>query len=220
MIKSCRKSDIDPDRPKSEQKWCLYSKTTGKLLGRHPTKEHAMKQERLIQMKKHSHVKLSHLFSQNEIDLVKSLIQKALENADAKSETEYSKPDVPDSTVEEVEEVKPLHLEQQTAIIQYAPKEKLWLILEHDNAWLELLQNALPKDYLEHFTKRMSDLAIHDKNTLEKMAEMYVRHKVSKEHLAAAIVQHWAPQDLLEATKFLNDNDFLERPLMPINLRA
>jgi len=48
VIKKCRKQDLDPDRPKSEQKYCLYTADESRLLGRHPTKEDAYKQESAI----------------------------------------------------------------------------------------------------------------------------------------------------------------------------
>ena len=52
IMKPCREKDIDPDRPKSEQKWCLYSKKDpDKLLGRHPSQQSAKDQEVAI----HSH---------------------------------------------------------------------------------------------------------------------------------------------------------------------
>jgi len=52
-IKPCRQKDIDPKRPKSEQRVCLYSKKDPtKLLGRHPDEEHARKQEQAIQISK------------------------------------------------------------------------------------------------------------------------------------------------------------------------
>jgi hypothetical protein len=58
IIRRCLKGDIDPDRPVSAQRVCLYSKSkdpTGKrrLLGRHASREEAMSQERLIQARKH-----------------------------------------------------------------------------------------------------------------------------------------------------------------------
>ena len=65
-IRKCRKQDIDPDRPRSEQKICLYSKDGSKLLGRHPTKESAEKQERAIQTRKHSRLSLVVAYLQRE----------------------------------------------------------------------------------------------------------------------------------------------------------
>ena len=53
IIKRCPKKDLTDDRPKSEQQWCLYTKDLDRLLGRHPTKEDAEKQEKLIQIRKH-----------------------------------------------------------------------------------------------------------------------------------------------------------------------
>jgi predicted nucleic acid-binding Zn-ribbon protein len=52
VIKKCREQDHD-DRPASEQRWCLYTHDGKKLLGRHPSKESALKQERAIQVHKH-----------------------------------------------------------------------------------------------------------------------------------------------------------------------
>lgn len=53
IIKACKKADIDPKRPRSAQKVCLYSrKKPGKLLGRHPNRASALKQERVIEMRK------------------------------------------------------------------------------------------------------------------------------------------------------------------------
>lgn len=51
-IRRCKPSDRDPDRPAKDQVWCLYSKDEDKLLGRHPTKEKAEKQERAVQIQK------------------------------------------------------------------------------------------------------------------------------------------------------------------------
>ena len=54
IIKDCRKKDLDPDRPASEQKVCLYTHSKPhRLLGRHPDEEAAKKQERAIQWRKH-----------------------------------------------------------------------------------------------------------------------------------------------------------------------
>jgi len=53
IIKRCPKKDLTDDRPKDEQQWCLYTKDKDRLLGRHPTKDDAVKQEQLIQIRKH-----------------------------------------------------------------------------------------------------------------------------------------------------------------------
>lgn len=53
IIKPCRKRDLDPDRPKSQQKVCLYTKRKPRrLLGRHPNRPSAIRQERVIEMRK------------------------------------------------------------------------------------------------------------------------------------------------------------------------
>ncbi|MDD5650218.1 MAG: DNA polymerase ligase N-terminal domain-containing protein [Candidatus Nanoarchaeia archaeon] len=51
-IKRCPKKDLTKDRPKSKQNWCLYDSKGEKLLGRHPSKEKALSQERAIQIHK------------------------------------------------------------------------------------------------------------------------------------------------------------------------
>jgi hypothetical protein len=48
VVRQCNEKDIDPDRPKSEQKICLYTKDGKRLLGRHPDKQSAYKQEAAI----------------------------------------------------------------------------------------------------------------------------------------------------------------------------
>ena len=52
IIKRCPKKDKD-ERPDSKQQWCLYTKDEDRLLGRHPTKEKALAQERVVQIHKH-----------------------------------------------------------------------------------------------------------------------------------------------------------------------
>lgn len=52
VIRKCREQDLD-DRPADEQRWCLYTRDGQKLLGRHPSKDKALKQERAIQVRKH-----------------------------------------------------------------------------------------------------------------------------------------------------------------------
>ena len=57
VIRRCLKGDIDPDRPVSDQEFCLYTKRKDakgrrRLLGRHPDRESALGQERLIQIRK------------------------------------------------------------------------------------------------------------------------------------------------------------------------
>lgn len=54
IIKPCRKGDIDPKRPRSQQRVCLYTKRKpARLLGRHPSRASALRQERVIEMRKH-----------------------------------------------------------------------------------------------------------------------------------------------------------------------
>lgn len=53
VIKRCPKKDVIDDRPKSQQQWCLYTRDESRLLGRHPSKDKALKQEQVIQIHKH-----------------------------------------------------------------------------------------------------------------------------------------------------------------------
>ncbi len=54
IIRPCRKSDFDPKRPKSKQRVCLYTKSKPRrLLGRHPSRASALRQEAVIEMRKH-----------------------------------------------------------------------------------------------------------------------------------------------------------------------
>jgi len=175
-------------------------------------------------MEKQKNVLLGSLFTPEEVGLLKSLIEKVINSSEPKSDVEYAEPNVPDTNKPDPnaqpEEIPTLHLEQQKAVIQYAPKEKLWQIVAEDNAWYLLLEKALPPQYFEDFLSRMKQLAIRDQKVIEQMAEMYVKYKVAHEYLSLAVSHCWDPADLAEGTKFLNANGFLQRPLMPINLRA
>lgn len=53
VIKKLPKSDRDDKRPASEQIWGLYTSDGSRLLGRHPTREKAEKQEKAVQYFKH-----------------------------------------------------------------------------------------------------------------------------------------------------------------------
>jgi hypothetical protein len=220
VIRKCLKSDLDPGRPKSEQVWCLISKKTGKVLGRHPSKVKAVKQEQAIEISKHD--KIASLFSQEDIEALKNLIQKSLESAEVVPAVDYGTPNVPDSSALNPPEVKPpvMPLEQQRAIIQYASKDKLWQILDNDNAWYDLLQKALPKEYMTHFFQRMEELAIKDPKIVAEMATMFVKNKVSLDHLQSGVALFWCPDNLEESTQFLHAQGFVNNPTVPINLRA
>lgn len=52
IIRKCRIKDMDPGRPKESQKWCLWDSKGRRILGRHSTPEGAIRQERLIQLRK------------------------------------------------------------------------------------------------------------------------------------------------------------------------
>jgi hypothetical protein len=55
IIKKCPEN-LKDNRPDAEQRWCLMNKDNTKLLGRHPSKEKALAQERAIQVHKHGNV--------------------------------------------------------------------------------------------------------------------------------------------------------------------
>ena len=52
VVAPCRARDRDPKRPARDQRWCLWTSKKTRILGRHPTREKALSQERLIQMRK------------------------------------------------------------------------------------------------------------------------------------------------------------------------
>lgn len=52
VIKRCRACDMKSGRPKRDQVWCLWDTKGKRILGRHPTRNRALKQEHLIQWKK------------------------------------------------------------------------------------------------------------------------------------------------------------------------
>lgn len=52
VIVPCRPEDKDSSRPAREQRWCLWTKNKSRILGRHKTKKSALRQEKLIQLKK------------------------------------------------------------------------------------------------------------------------------------------------------------------------
>lgn len=53
VIKTCRKQDFDPKRPAAAQRVCLYTKSKPRrLLGRHPNRSAALKQEQAIEIRK------------------------------------------------------------------------------------------------------------------------------------------------------------------------
>lgn len=56
IIKKCKKQDLDPKKAKKDQVWCLYSKKSGKVLGRHSSEKGAKGQEAAIQIHKHGSV--------------------------------------------------------------------------------------------------------------------------------------------------------------------
>lgn len=114
-----------------------------------------------------------------------------------------------------------LPLDQQKKAILYAPKDLLWKIIEEEQAWLKIFK-ALPDEYFESFIKKLRRLGINDNdaNAVRTQAEAHVRYKVRHDHLQQALVKVWNPTDLEESTSWLKENGFLDRPLMPLNLKA
>ena len=53
IIKQCRVQDRKSGKRARSQKWCLWTKSGKRILGRHSSRNKALRQERLIQMKKH-----------------------------------------------------------------------------------------------------------------------------------------------------------------------
>lgn len=53
IIQRCRARDMKKGRPKRSQQWCLWDSKGKRILGRHPSRKRAVRQERLIQVRKH-----------------------------------------------------------------------------------------------------------------------------------------------------------------------
>ena len=52
IIKRCRRVDMKSDRGRSFQRWCLWDSKGKRILGRHPSRSKAIRQERLIHARK------------------------------------------------------------------------------------------------------------------------------------------------------------------------
>jgi len=112
-----------------------------------------------------------------------------------------------------------LPLDQQKKAVLYAPKDLLWKIAEEEDAWLKLLK-LLPEQYYNQFLGRLRLMGVADPNQIRNMAKVYVQNKARLDHLQEAIAAAWSPTNLEEATSYLKENGFLNRPLMPLNLQA
>jgi len=64
VIKKLLEKDKDPNKSDSEQEWGLYTRDGSKLLGRHPSKEEAEKQEAAIEINKGKESKLKGTLSE------------------------------------------------------------------------------------------------------------------------------------------------------------
>jgi hypothetical protein len=52
IIKRCRKLDLTPKKARKDQRWCLWDAKGEKIIGRHPSRSRALRQEHVIQLKK------------------------------------------------------------------------------------------------------------------------------------------------------------------------
>lgn len=80
-IKQCNKEDIDPDRPRDEQKYCLYAKSSGKLLGRHSTIEEAQEQEAAIHARGGATTMNDMELGQAELDALADRLEEIIDDA-------------------------------------------------------------------------------------------------------------------------------------------
>jgi hypothetical protein len=112
-----------------------------------------------------------------------------------------------------------LPLDQQKKAILFAPKELLWKIVEDEQAWVSLFR-ALPDEYYSQFLALCRRNHVKDPGKIRSFAQSYVKNKVRYDHLQKAVTDSWNPENLEEATSWLKENGFLNRPLMPLNLAA
>jgi HD-GYP domain-containing protein (c-di-GMP phosphodiesterase class II) len=110
-IRKCDKKDID-SRPLSEQKYCLYLKSNGKLLGRHSSNQGAEKQIKAIETNKHGSVKMK--------NFIKKADMVGEENPKKVEVTEEDLKKVTDQLAQMISLLKP---EVQSKIIQDVNKE-------------------------------------------------------------------------------------------------
>jgi len=52
IIRRCLKKDLTSKKPRRRQRWCLWDSKGRRILGRHPSRSKALRQERLIQLRK------------------------------------------------------------------------------------------------------------------------------------------------------------------------
>lgn len=52
IVRKCAPGDRAVDRPAADQVWCLFDRKGRRVLGRHPRRSGAARQERLIQLRK------------------------------------------------------------------------------------------------------------------------------------------------------------------------
>lgn len=112
-----------------------------------------------------------------------------------------------------------LSLDEQKKAILYAPKDLLWKVADEENAWLKLLK-VLPEQYYHQFLGRLRLMGVSEPGQMKNMAKVYIQNKVRADHLQEAIASVWNPSSLEDATSYLKENGFLNRPLMPLNLQA
>lgn len=134
-IRKCKESEIDPKRPKSEQVWCLLSKKTGRVLGRHSSKDKALKQEQAIQISKHADTQtvtetnnlVKKVTITEEIyDTPGSSAPKEPETKDVPTKIEESKEEVPESKPKEVSNtITPSDISNLTQLLQQVLKSEL-----------------------------------------------------------------------------------------------
>lgn len=112
-----------------------------------------------------------------------------------------------------------LPLDQQKKAVLYAPKNLLWKIAEEEDAWLKLL-GILPEKYYNQFLGQLRLLAVDDPNQMRNLAKTYVQSKVHLDHLQEAVAASWNPQDLEDATSFLQVHGFLKPAEDTLNVQA
>lgn len=128
VIKKCRKKDYDPKRPKSKQRWCLYDHEGKKLLGRHPSKKRALRQERAIQVRKHGRVmKYAYVLRRADPRPTSHLYEKfqklkEMQREKAKKRVPYER---------EISEKKPQQIEQEDKRSRLESKKELYRALQH-----------------------------------------------------------------------------------------
>lgn len=104
-----------------------------------------------------------------------------------------------------------LPIDEQKKVVLDSSKDLLWMILDEEDAWLKLF-SVLPQEYYTQFLNRLRTVGAKGDDQVKSMAQAYVKSKVKIDDLQNAVALVWKPTDLEEASSWLKENGFLDKP--------